>query len=141
MWLKEWTFSSVHHTDDAFCCVLLMITFFITKENKIHWLVEVITTLIYLFLIVTKIFKYFIFYIGEFRLFQYFENNIKLKKNSKYVTITVTMNVRKSCRQFRKKTLKTEVRTLKILMKNVHVFIINVLNIFFLNQRTLLSCV
>lgn len=47
------------------------------------------------------------------------------------------MNDRKSCRQFRKKTLETEVRTLKILMKNVHVFIINLLNIFFLNQRTL----
>lgn len=45
------------------------------------------------------------------------------------------MNDRKSCRQFRKKTLETEVRTLKILMKNVHVFIINVLIIFFFKSK------
>lgn len=39
---------------------------------------------------------------------------------------------KRSCRQFcKKKTLKTEVRALQILIKNVHVFNINVLTIVF----------
>lgn len=73
------------------------------------------------------------------RWFQGVENTIWFKK-SEYVTTTVTMNDRKSCRQFRKKvTLKTEVRPLKIVMKNVKDFDINVLNIFFFKWKNIVK--
>lgn len=87
-------------------------------------------TLIECFLNFHKIFRYFI--AASLDDNKALKTTFNLKKNKICFHYCHSINNRKSCRWYRKKiTLKTEVRKLKKLIKNVYVFNINILNSVF----------